>query len=87
MPAIADLKRHAAAFLPLAVGRGSHDLPVDRHHRGEADEILLVAQVGDQVARVARASRGCSRRTDDSRDRNHAVRQEHRDDEHERTGQ
>ena len=48
MPAVADLKWHAAAFLPLPVGRSSLDLPVDHHHRGEADEILLSAQIGDQ---------------------------------------
>ena len=49
VPAIADLERHAAAFLPLPVDRGSHDLPVDHNHRGEANELLLLTKVGDQV--------------------------------------
>ena len=49
MPAIADLKWHAAAYLPFPVGRSSLDLPVDHHHRGEADEILLFALIGDQT--------------------------------------
>ena len=49
VPAIADLKPHAAAFLPLPVGRRSHDFPVDHNHRGEANEFLLLAKVGDQV--------------------------------------
>ena len=61
MPAIAELNRHAAAFLPLPVCRTSHDLPIDHNHCGQADEFLLLAEFGDQTrergARRAVASR------------------------------
>ena len=62
VPAIADLKWHAAAFLPLPVGRSSLDLPVDHHHCGEADEILLFAQIGDQTRQRVTCRAAASRR-------------------------
>ena len=49
VPAIADLKPYAAPLLPLSVGRRSDDLAVDHHHRGEANEILLLTKADDQI--------------------------------------
>ena len=41
VPLVAELDRHAAGPLSLAVHRGGDDFPVDGNHRGEADEFLL----------------------------------------------